>query len=345
MKVDIFDFELGGEFIAQRPARPRDMARLLGVGAGLDDHNMVELPELLRKGDLLVFNDTRVIPARLVGRRGTAKIEVTLHKRLDGGTWLAFARPARKLAVGDRVDFVEGFSCTVSEKGDGGEVTLGFDICDDELTVALNEYGTMPIPPYIKREIMADDMDERDYQTMFAEKDGAVAAPTAALHFTPRLMEALKGRGINWTFVTLHVGSGTFMPVRVDDTSDHKMHSEWGEISVDTAAAINAARDSGGRLVAVGTTSLRLLESASDDAGRIRPFSGETDIFITPGYKFRTADMLLTNFHLPRSTLFMLVSAFAGLTTMQRAYDHAKNNGYRFYSYGDGCLLQRRDVE
>ncbi len=341
MKVDVFDFELGGEFIAHRPARPRDTARLLGVGASLNDHSMGELPELLRRGDLLVFNNTRVIPARLVGRRRTAKIEVTLHKRLDDGTWRAFARPAKKLRVGDRVEFADDFSCTVNEKGEGGEVTLGFDKCGDELTLSLNKYGTMPIPPYIKRDVSADDMDGCDYQTMFAEKDGAVAAPTAALHFTPRLMEALERRGIGRAFVTLHVGAGTFLPVRVDDTSDHKMHSEWGDVSAAAAKKINEARDCGGRLVAVGTTSLRLLETAADEAGRIQPFSGETDIFITPGYKFSTADMLLTNFHLPRPTLFMLVSAFAGLKTMRDAYEHAKNNGYRFYSYGDGCLLQR----
>ena len=343
VKVDAFDFDLPAEFIAQRPVVPRDAARLLEVGRDLRDFGVRDLPALLEPGDLLVFNDTRVIPARLAGRRRGAKVEVTLHKRSGRGRWQAFARPARKLKPEDRIDFAPGFACAVTAKGDAGEVTLDFSSSDDEMMAALERFGAMPLPPYIKRDDLADQRDRDDYQTVFAAKPGAVAAPTAGLHFTPGLLAALEERGIERAAVTLHVGAGTFLPVRVENVADHRMHAEWGEISGATAAAVNAARARGGRVVAVGTTSLRLLESAADEAGTLENFNGETDIFITPGYRFRAVDALLTNFHLPRSTLFMLVSALAGLETMKRAYEHAKVAGYRFYSYGDCCLLHRRE--
>ncbi len=339
MKVDLFDFDLPRDAVAQRPARPRDSARLLEVGNELRDMGVLDLPDLLAPGDLLVFNDTRVIPARLMGKRGEAKVEVTLHKRVSDDTWNAFARPARKLKPGNRVDFADGFSCEVAAKGDGGEVTLAFDRSGAALLAALEDFGAMPLPPYIKREGLADERDRDDYQTLFASRDGAVAAPTAGLHFTPRLLDALDARGVARAAVTLHVGAGTFLPVKADDTDDHAMHSEWGAVPEETAAAANAARARGGRVVAVGTTSLRILESAAGGDGTVNAFSGDTDIFITPGYAFRAVDLLLTNFHLPRSTLFMLVSAFAGLARMKAAYAHALGAGYRFYSYGDACLL------
>ena len=344
VKVDAFDFDLPAEFIAQRPVVPRDAARLLEVGRDLRDFGVRDLPALLEPGDLLVFNDTRVIPARLAGRRRGAKIEVTLHKRSGRGRWQAFARPARKLKPEDRIDFAPGFACAVTAKGDAGEVTLDFSSSDDEMMAALERFGAMPLPPYIKRDDLADQRDRDDYQTVFAARPGAVAAPTAGLHFTPGLLAALAERGVERAAVTLHVGAGTFLPVRVENVADHRMHAEWGEITPATAAAVNAARARGKRVVAVGTTSLRLLESAADKAGMLDDFVGETDIFIAPGYRFRAVDALLTNFHLPRSTLFMLVSAFAGLETMKRAYEHAKRAGYRFYSYGDCCLLHRRDA-
>jgi S-adenosylmethionine:tRNA ribosyltransferase-isomerase len=339
MRVDLFDFDLPPALIADRPAVPRDSARLLEVAANLRDHIVRDLPVLLRPGDLLVFNDTRVIPARLFGRRGAAGVEVTLHKCVAADRWRAFARPARKLKQGDVIAFDGGLSTTVAEKGEGGEVELAFDRGGAELMAALAAVGRMPLPPYIKRPAGADERDRADYQTIFAARDGAVAAPTAGLHFTPALMAALEARGVARVAVTLHVGAGTFLPVKAEDTKDHVMHAELGVIDAAAAAAVAQTRAAGGRIVAVGTTSLRLLETAADESGRIRPFSGDTNLFITPGYRFKAVDLLLTNFHLPRSTLFMLVAAFAGLDRMKAAYEHAKTAGYRFYSYGDCCLL------
>lgn len=346
MKVDLFDFDLPQASIAQHPASPRDSARLLVVSDDiLADRTVLDLAATLRPGDLCVFNDTRVIPARLSGKRGDASVEVTLHKQQDPATWAAFARPAKKLQVGQRVDFTPEFSATVTAKGLGGEVTLTFDRGGPELMDALHTHGIMPLPPYIKRDKkgIADDL--ADYQTLFADRPGAVAAPTAGLHFTPRMLDALQDRGVQTARVTLHVGAGTFLPVKVDDTIDHLMHAEWGEVSQDVADRVNATIAAGGRIVAVGTTSLRLLESAADDQGRLHPFMGDTSIFITPGYRFKIVDVLMTNFHLPRSTLFMLVSAFAGLKRMHEAYAHAIETGYRFYSYGDACLLTRQESE
>ena len=339
MRVDLFDFDLPPALIADRPAVPRDSARLLEVGDTLRDRIVRDLPTLLRPGDLLVFNDTRVIPARLFGRRGAAGIEVTLHKGVAADRWRAFARPARKLKQGDAIAFDGGLSAEVAEKGEGGEVELAFDRGGAALMAALAEVGRMPLPPYIKRPGGADERDCTDYQTIFAARDGAVAAPTAGLHFTPELLAALEARGIGRVAVTLHVGAGTFLPVKVDDTRDHRMHSEIGAIDTAAATMVQRMRAAGGRIVAVGTTSLRLLETAADESGRIRPFCGDTNLFITPGYRFKAVDLLLTNFHLPRSTLFMLVAAFAGLERMKAAYEHAKAAGYRFYSYGDCCLL------
>ncbi|MFQ5958881.1 MAG: tRNA preQ1(34) S-adenosylmethionine ribosyltransferase-isomerase QueA [Alphaproteobacteria bacterium] len=342
MKVDAFDFHLPRELIAARPAVPRDSARLLEVRAdGVGDRRFTDLPRLLRPGDLLVFNDTRVIPARLRGKRATAAVEVTLHKRVDDGCWDAFARPARKLRVGDRVDFGERFAAEVAAKGEGGEVRLRFALAGDDLRAALARHGAAPLPPYIPRPHGPDARDARDYQTVYARHDGAVAAPTAGLHFTPELFAALESRGVGSAYVTLHVGAGTFLPVKVADTRDHRLHAEAGRIDAAAAEAVNATRLAGGRIVAVGTTSLRLLESAAGDDGLIAPFAGETALFITPGYRFKAVDLLLTNFHLPRSTLFMLVCAFAGLGRMHAAYAHAMKAGYRFYSYGDGSLLHR----
>ncbi len=343
MLVDEFDFDLPKDAIAQRPVSPRHSARLLlGESTG-DDTRIFDLPGLLTPGDLLVFNDTRVIPARLKGKRGEAGIEVTLHKRCDEDSWNVFARPAKKLKIGDIIKFADNFSATVTDKFDGGETRLRFNQSGADLMAALESHGGMPLPPYIKREGLADARDQEDYQTLFADRKGAVAAPTAGLHFTPELIAALDARGIKRTTVTLHVGAGTFLPVKVENTDDHVMHAEWGEIDPATADTINAARAAGGRIVAVGTTSLRLLESAADDNGHLRPFCDETDIFITPGYRFKIVDRLLTNFHLPRSTLFMLVSAFAGLEAMKKTYETAINEGYRFYSYGDACLLNKKE--
>ncbi|OHC74495.1 MAG: tRNA preQ1(34) S-adenosylmethionine ribosyltransferase-isomerase QueA [Rhodospirillales bacterium RIFCSPLOWO2_12_FULL_58_28] len=343
MKVDLFDFDLPPDLIARRPASPRDSARLLAVGEGLRDLSVRDLPGLLRRGDIMVFNDTRVIPARLKGRRGRGGVEATLHRRDAPGVWRAFARPARRLNPGDDIDFAPGLSARVAAKGEYGEVTLDFAMDDESLGAALERFGAMPLPPYIKRPALADAQDSLDYQTMFARQPGAVAAPTAALHFTPELMAALAAHGIEHVFVTLHVGAGTFLPVRTEAIKDHKMHAESGEISPDAADAVNRTRARGGRIVAVGSTGLRLLETAAAEDGTIRPFTGETDIFITPGYRFKAVNMMLTNFHLPRSTLFMLVSAFAGLDAMKRAYRHAIDKGYRFYSYGDCCLLEREE--
>ncbi len=354
MRVADFDFELPPDRIALRPARPRDAARLLVVEPGaaepLRDRTMLDLPELLRPGDALVFNDTRVIAAELKGVRHreetAAAVSVTLHKRLDESRWRAFARPAKRLKPGDRVTFGhEGRVCllgtlaaTVEDRA-GEEVTLAFDFHGPILDEAIDALGDMPLPPYIASRRAPDDQDARDYQTIYARREGAVAAPTAGLHFTDRLLEALDRRGVSRHFVTLHVGAGTFLPVRGETVAEHKIHCEWGEVSEATAQALNAVRAQGGRIVAAGTTSLRLLESAATDEGRLAPFRGETDIFITPGYRFKTVDLLVTNFHLPRSTLFMLVAAFSGLDMMQRAYAHAIAAGYRFYSYGDACLL------
>lgn len=340
MRVDLFDFELPSDRIALRPASPRDAARLLGVGAGgaLADHKVRELPTLLRAGDVLVFNDTRVIPAQLEGKRGEASIGATLHKREGPRAWRAFIRNAKRLREGDRIDFGAGVAAVASDRAADGSFLLSFD-GDEPVELLLERAGRMPLPPYIAGKRAADARDREDYQTMFAREEGAVAAPTAALHFTPALMAALAEAGIGHETLTLHVGAGTFLPVKADDTADHVMHAEWGRIDAATAARLNAARAAGGRLIAVGTTSLRLLESAAGQDKRIAPFEGDTAIFITPGYRFRAVDGLLTNFHLPRSTLFMLVSALMGLETMQRAYAHAIGEGYRFYSYGDASLL------
>jgi S-adenosylmethionine:tRNA ribosyltransferase-isomerase len=355
MRTDLFDFELPPENIALRPASPRDSARLLlvqGVGV-LRDAVISDLPKWLEPGDALVVNDTKVISAQLRGRRigrdTEPKIEATLIKRLDGSRWQALVKPAKKLASGDRIRFGnEGKVCLlghldaeVEAKGAEGEVTLSFTFHGPALDQAIADLGSPPLPPYIAGKRAPDERDLDDYQTMFAKEEGAVAAPTAGLHFTPALEEALRARGVALHRLTLHVGAGTFLPVKVDDTEGHRMHSEWGCLTPSTAAALNEVRAKGGRIVAVGTTSLRLLESAAREDGSIAPFEGETAIFITPGYRFRAVDILLTNFHLPKSTLFMLVSAFSGLDTMQQAYAHAIAARYRFYSYGDGCLLFR----
>jgi S-adenosylmethionine:tRNA ribosyltransferase-isomerase len=339
MRVDLFDFELPAELIALRPARPRDSARLLLVeGSEIADHQVMDLPSLLRPTDVLVFNDTKVIPAQLEGRRGEASIGATLHKREGPREWQAFLRNAKRARIGDTIDFGEGVQASVVDKGEDGSARLHFH-GEQPVELLLERAGRMPLPPYIASKRPADVEDRTDYQTMFAREEGAVAAPTAALHFTPRLLDALDARGIGRETLTLHVGAGTFLPVKADDTSGHKMHAEWGRIDAATAGRLNRARASGGRLIAVGTTSLRLLESAASDDGRIRPFEGDTAIFITPGYRFNAIDGLITNFHLPRSTLFMLVSALMGLDVMKAAYAHAIEAGYRFYSYGDGSLL------
>ncbi len=340
MRLDEFDFKLPASAIAQRPVEPRDAARLLHVSGGLADHRVRDLPGLLRPGDLMVFNDTKVIPARLRGSRGEASIEVTLHKEEGEGIWAAFARPAKRLKEGDAIAFAPDLRAAVTAKRDAGEVVLDFRTTRNGLFAALEAHGRMPLPPYIKREKTGDDEDREDYQTMFAAREGAVAAPTAGLHFTPGLMERLAGAGIDHSTLTLQVGAGTFLPVKVDDTDDHVMHGEWGEVPSSAARRINEARAAGGRIVGVGTTVVRLLESAADGQGRIHRFDGETDLFITPGYEFKAVDLMLTNFHLPRSTLFMLVSAFAGMERMKDAYAHAVASGYRFYSYGDCCLLE-----
>jgi S-adenosylmethionine:tRNA ribosyltransferase-isomerase len=339
LRVDLFDFELPPERIALRPAEPRDSARLLVVRpSGRDDRTVRDLPALLRAGDVLVFNDTRVIPAQLEGRRGEARIGATLHKREGPRAWRAFVRNARRLRDGDRIDFGRGVHAVAGRKGEDGTILLFFE-GDEPVELLLDRAGRMPIPPYIAARRPADARDAHDYQTMFARQEGAVAAPTAALHFTPALVEALAAAGIARETLTLHVGAGTFLPVKAEDTDEHRMHSEWGRIDPAAAERLNAARAAGGRIVAVGTTSLRLLESAAGEDGTIRSFEGDTAIFITPGYRFRAVDGLLTNFHLPRSTLFMLVSAMMGRERMLEAYGHAIERGYRFYSYGDASLL------
>jgi S-adenosylmethionine:tRNA ribosyltransferase-isomerase len=339
MRVDLFDFELPPERIALRPARPRDSARLLLIdGQDISDHQVLELPDLLRPGDLLVFNDTKVIPAQLEGRRGDASIGATLHKREGPREWWAFLRNAKRARTGDTIDFGAGVHASVADKAEDGSALLHFH-GDEPVELLLDRAGRMPLPPYIASKRPADEEDRADYQTMFAREEGAVAAPTAALHFTPRLVEALEAKGIGRETLTLHVGAGTFLPVKVEDTGGHKMHAEWGRIDEATAERLNEARRLGDRLIAVGTTSLRLLESAADKDGVIRPFEGDTAIFITPGYRFKAIDGLITNFHLPRSTLFMLVSALMGLDVMKAAYAYAIGAGYRFYSYGDASLL------
>ena len=340
MRVDLFDFELPPERIALRPSRPRDAARMLVVPGqgGFEDLTVRDLPRLLDAGDVLVFNDTKVIPAQLEGRRGEARIGATLHKRVDLRRWQAFVRNARRLREGDLIEFPVGVSATAERRHDDGSWTLAF-AGEEPVEVLLERAGRMPLPPYIAGKRATDEADRADYQTIFAREDGAVAAPTAALHFTPELLTALDAAGIAGETLTLHVGAGTFLPVKAEDTADHAMHAEWGRIDAATAGRLNAARAAGGRLIAVGTTSLRLLESAAGEDGSIRPFEGDTAIFITPGYRFRAIDGLLTNFHLPRSTLFMLVSALMGLERMQSAYAHAIALDYRFYSYGDASLL------
>ncbi|PLK25989.1 tRNA preQ1(34) S-adenosylmethionine ribosyltransferase-isomerase QueA [Novosphingobium sp. TH158] len=340
MRVDLFDFDLPAERIALRPARPRDAARMLVVrGEGdFEDRSVRDLPAMLRAGDVLVFNDTRVIPAQLEGQRGDARIGATLHKRIDLRRWQAFIRNAKRLRQGDVIAFPAGVAATAEERHEDGSWTLAF-AGDEPVEVLLERAGRMPLPPYIAGKRATDAADLEDYQTIFADEPGAVAAPTAALHFTPGLLEALDGAGIRRETLTLHVGAGTFLPVKAEDTQDHKMHAEWGRIDQATADRLNAARANGNRVIAVGTTSLRLLESATGEDGVIRPFEGDTAIFITPGYRFRAIDGLMTNFHLPKSTLFMLVSALMGRERMQAAYAHAIASEYRFYSYGDSSLL------
>ena len=358
MRTDAFDFDLPPERIALRPLPARDAARLLTVHpraqAELADHRVGELPELLRAGDALVVNDTKVIPARLNGRRigrGTSepRIEATLHQRLDGSRWSAFVKPAKRLAAGDVVRFGdEGKVCflgqldaTVEAKGEDGEVTLAFAFHGAVLDEAINERGAVPLPPYIATRRAPDERDRLDYQTMFAQSEGSVAAPTAGLHFTETLVARLMAAGISLHRITLHVGAGTFLPVKAADTDEHRMHPEQAFVNAQTAVELNRVRAGGGRVVAVGSTALRVLESASDDAGQIHAFEGETALFVAPGYRFRAVDVLMTNFHLPRSTLFMLAAAFCGLDAIKRAYAHAIETGYRFYSYGDACLLFR----
>ncbi|RUM97876.1 tRNA preQ1(34) S-adenosylmethionine ribosyltransferase-isomerase QueA [Pseudaminobacter arsenicus] len=357
MRVDLFDFELPEERIALRPAHPRDAARLMVVepGEAVEDRLVADLPSLLSPGDVVVFNDTKVIPAQLKGirRRGeaVAQVEATLHMRAGADRWHAFMRPGKRVAAGDRIHFghdenacfLGALDATVVEKGEGGEALLAFDVSGPFLDEAIRSVGHIPLPPYIASKRPDDASDRADYQTIYAREDGAVAAPTAGLHFTPALLAALDERGIEGHFVTLHVGAGTFLPVKADDTDEHKMHAEIGYVSEATANAINAAKAGGRRIVSIGTTSLRLLESAAGEDGRIKAWSGPTDIFITPGYRFKLVDVLMTNFHLPRSTLFMLVSAFSGIDIMRQAYAHAIETGYRFYSYGDASLLFRAD--
>ncbi len=349
MKTSDFDYELPSDRIALEPADPKESARLLVIADDqLLDRHIRDLPDLLRPGDVLVLNDTKVIPARLTGTRPPrqpngqpASIEVTLHKANDGLEWAAFAKPAKRLTPGDVVQFHANLSATVTGKKDGGEVTLVFDGDTTDLMTRIHHAGTMPLPPYIASKRSPNESDLRKYQTAYARVEGAVAAPTAGLHFSDAMLDRLRREGIEFAFLTLHVGAGTFLPVKVDDVADHKMHSEWGDLSTETANQLNAARQQGRRLIAVGTTSLRLLETAVDRSGTFVPFHGDTDIFITPGYEILSADLLMTNFHLPKSTLLMLIYAFGGGERMKRAYHHAIENNYRFYSYGDACLIER----
>jgi S-adenosylmethionine:tRNA ribosyltransferase-isomerase len=342
MRLDDFTFDLPRERIADRPAEPRDSARLLVVPTtgGFADRHVGDLPELLRPGDLLVCNDTKVIPARLTGTRGAATVEVTLAHDLGGGNWQAYAKAARRLHVGDRIAFADDFAAEVVAKKPDGPVVLRFALEGAAFAAALARHGAMPLPPYIKRPRGGDSADRTHYQTIFARAPGAVAAPTAGLHFTAALVDHLRARGIEGATLTLHVGPGTFLPVKTDNPRQHKMHAEWGVVSAETATRIRATRARGGRVVAIGTTSLRLLESATAETGEAQPFAGETRLFILPGYRFKAVDLLLTNFHLPKSTLFMLVAALAGLDRMKAAYAHAIDAGYRFFSYGDACLIE-----
>lgn len=343
MRLSDFDFDLPPELIAQHPAEPRDSARLLEVAATLADRRVRDLPDLLRPGDVLVYNDTKVIKSRLDGRRGTVPVELTLHARIGEATWRAFARPARRLRAGDLVEIAPGFAAAVRGKGEGGEVTLDLLVEDGSVLAALARHGRMPLPPYIKRGRGGLARDDADYQTVWAAREGAVAASTAGLHFTPALLAALDAAGIARVAVTLHVGAGTFLPVKAEDVTRHVMHAEWGELPAAAADAINRARGEGRRIVAVGTTPLRVLETVAAADGRLAPWQGETRLFVLPGYRFRVVDLLMTNFHLPRSTLFMLVAAFAGLARMKAAYAHAIARRYRFFSYGDACLLHRAE--
>lgn len=345
MKVADFDFDLPADRIAVRPAVPRESAKLLRItGDGLADFTVGDLPALLRRGDLLVLNDTKVIPARLEGLIGEGRVELNLIRALDLRTWECLARPGKRFRPGATVRFGESLSATVTAKDPEGTITLEFDCAGTDLMAALDRVGTMPLPPYIARKRAPDARDRADYQPVFAAREGAVAAPTASLHLTPALLAALDTLGVEKTMVTLHVGAGTFLPVKVDDTSDHRMHAEWGEVTEAAADAINRARREGRRVIAVGTTALRLIESAAGPDGRLKPFADWTDIFITPGYRFRAVDVLMTNFHLPKSTLFMLVSALAGTARMKAAYAHAVEADYRFYSYGDASLIDRLEV-
>ena len=343
MQTSLFDFELPESYIALAPASPRDSARMLVVGGGIADNTVAMLPSMLRAGDVMVFNDTRVLPARLIGMRGAARVEILLHKQLYDGQWQCFAKPAKRLQPGDRVEFAEDFFAVVQKKTEDGQVILNFDCNGKHLREKLQAHGAMPLPPYIERQRKADRSDASTYQTVYARHEGSVAAPTAGLHFTPQLLAAIDAAGVKRVHVTLHVGGGTFLPVKVEDTNEHVMHSEWAQVSQEVADAINEARKNGGRVIAVGTTSLRTLESASDENG-VHAFEGETNIFITPGYRFKAVDVLMTNFHLPRSTLFMLVCAFCGIDKMKQAYRHAIDHAYRFYSYGDACLLYKQSL-
>jgi S-adenosylmethionine:tRNA ribosyltransferase-isomerase len=342
-RTDDFDFALPPGCIAQTAVEPRDAARLLHIASsGLADHYVHNLPDILKSGDVLVINNTKVIPARLFGKRGAVAIEVLLHQRQSSDKWSAFARPGKRLSIDDAIIFADDFHATVLQKHDDGQIDIRFNVADADLMLALHRYGEPPLPPYIKRDKGEARKDEARYQTVYADPAGSVAAPTAGLHFTPELLDKLRAKGHEILTVTLHVGAGTFQPVKVDHVRAHKMHSEWGEVTTDTAARLNNAKSEGRRIVAVGTTSLRLLESAVDEQGQITPYAAMTDIFITPGYKFRVVDALMTNFHLPKSTLFMLVSAFAGYDRMRAAYDYAIKNKYRFYSFGDASFLEKQ---
>ena len=344
MKTEIFNFDLPLDLIANYPVEPRDAARLLYIdGMNLSDKTMLDLPDLLRPNDVLVFNDTKVIPARLYGMRGQAAIEMTLFKQINLSTWETLIKNARRLKIGDTIQFVPDFYAVVLDKTSSGSVVVQFNVAGADLFAMLHTIGTMPLPPYIKRERGGKDSDKSDYQTLYAKHEGAVAAPTAGLHFTPRLFDALEKRGIQKEFITLHVGGGTFLPVKVEDTDNHHMHAEYGIIPSEVADRLNAYKKEGRRIVAVGTTSLRLLESAADDKGIIHPFATETSIFITPGYHFKAIDALFTNFHIPESTLFMLVCALAGIDVMKHAYKHAVEERYRFFSYGDACLIEKSE--
>lgn len=340
MRVDIFDYDLPVEKIATSPARPRDASRLLDLTGGkLADKTILDLPGIFQPNDLLVINDTRVIPSRLKGLRDSVKIEITLHKQIENGIWAAFARPAKRLKQGDKIVFNNTFKATVQSRN-AGEVILDFQSDDQTILDELHKIGRMPLPPYIKRsELSKSELDQQDYQSIFAKRLGAVAAPTASLHFTPALLNEIKLQGVKQVNITLHVGAGTFLPVTASDSGDHKMHSEWAELTNDAISLIKETKKSGGRIIALGTTVLRVLESAALN-GELQAFSGETDLFITPGFTFRVVDLLLTNFHQPRSTLIMLVAAFAGTNRILEAYEYAKNNGYRFLSYGDACLIE-----